>query len=351
MNVMSQVDSARAFARSLNILLKYVRMYGLAHQRTRAQVDVAWSELAKAAAPETGLLLGTADGKLLIDGIPLDGYLESSFASLLTSANIGSLHFTYGIQRRDLEKLLAGFHASKPAEVAEQLKATFGDNGSIKVNEIRFVADTEAGLAEQLAARALAERTENLVPWLQDPEKLLQLILAAEGSDSNGGSGEGNGGNGGSGSGEGSGGSGSGIGSGTGSGGGGPVFEEESVTKTLRLLASVARLQGRSDAESSVMRELAQEKDACRVLRQAMLALPIEGMGVNDCLAGRFSASRSTVARRNAIDQRQGSDENDKAAHKSRDEARLRTVAVEAMNLHLPGSGVNAGAGSCFRFP
>ena len=59
MTVMSQVDSARAFARSLNILMKYVRMYGLSHQRTRAQVDVAWSELAKAAAPETGLLLGS----------------------------------------------------------------------------------------------------------------------------------------------------------------------------------------------------------------------------------------------------------------------------------------------------
>lgn len=106
MNEMLQVDSARAFARSLNILLKYVRMYGLAHQRTRAQVDVAWSELAKAAAPETGLLMGTADGKLLIDGIPLEGYLENSFANLLTTANIGSLHFTYGIQRRDLEQLL-----------------------------------------------------------------------------------------------------------------------------------------------------------------------------------------------------------------------------------------------------
>ena len=108
------------------------------------------------------------------------------------------------------------------------------------------------------------------MPWLQDPEKLLQLIAAAEGSNS-GGDGQG------SGSGNGSG-NGSGSGSGSGSGGpGGEVFEEESVTKTLRLLASVAALRGKADAESSVMRELAQEKDACRVLRKVMLSIPVEG--------------------------------------------------------------------------
>ena len=55
------------------------------------------------------------------------------------------------------------------------------------------------------------------------------------------------------------------------------MFEEESVTKTLRLLASVAALRGKADAESSVMRELAQEKDACRVLRKVMLSIPVEG--------------------------------------------------------------------------
>jgi len=142
MNDMSQVDSARAFARSLNILLKYVRMYGLAHQRTRKQVDTAWSELVKAAAPETGLLLGTADGKLLIDGMPMEGRSERSFATLLTTANIGSLQFTYGIQRRDLEQLLNAFHSCKPSEVGAHLKATIGDNGAIRVNEIHFVPET-----------------------------------------------------------------------------------------------------------------------------------------------------------------------------------------------------------------
>jgi uncharacterized membrane protein YgcG len=280
MNDMSQVESARAFARSLNILLKYVRMYGLSHQRTRKQVDTAWSELLKAAAPETGLLMGTADGKLLIDGMPLEGHSERSFATLLTTANIGSLQFTYGIQRRDLEKLLHAFHSCKPSEVGAHLKATLGDNGAIRVNEIHFVPDSEVGLAEQLAARTLADRVENIVPWLHDPEKLLQLILAAEGSDNKGGgagSGSGNGSGEGTGGGSGSGG-GSGRGSGSGAGGGGgDLFEESSVTKTLRLLASVATLQGKANAETAVIRELSNDKDACRVLHKVMLSLPVEG--------------------------------------------------------------------------
>ena len=305
MQPLSQVESARAFARSLNILLKYVRLYGMDHQRTRDQFEVAWAELEQAAAPETGLLLGASEGKLVIDGIPLDGHAESSFANLLTTANIASLNFTHGVQPMDLEHLLRAFINCKPSEIGQHLKAELGNHGTIRVNEVRFIPDSEAGLAEQLAAKALAERTENIAPWLHDPEKLLQLIAAAEGSGVEGGSGSGFGGGGGgagnsgstgdgtgvSGSGDGGGGGGGAPGSGFGGGsgfgagsGGGPglggIFgelQEESVTKTLRLLASVASLRGKSDSESALMRELAQEKDACQVLRKVMLALPVVG--------------------------------------------------------------------------
>ncbi|MGZ4840088.1 MAG: hypothetical protein ACXVZR_16180, partial [Terriglobales bacterium] len=143
MHELSQVESARAFARSLNILLKYVRLYGMDHQRTQDQFDIAWEELKRAAAPETGLLLGAADGKLVIDGLPLEGNSERSFANLLTTANIASLNFTYGIQRSDLEQLLRAFHCCKPSEVGQQLKAALGDHGAIRVNEVRFVPGSE----------------------------------------------------------------------------------------------------------------------------------------------------------------------------------------------------------------
>ncbi|HLQ51454.1 MAG TPA: hypothetical protein VK129_08150, partial [Terriglobales bacterium] len=36
--------AARSFARSLNILLKYARLYGCDHTRTMEQFNVAWKE-------------------------------------------------------------------------------------------------------------------------------------------------------------------------------------------------------------------------------------------------------------------------------------------------------------------
>src|SRR6266852_9941036 len=37
--------SASAFVYSLNILVKYVRMYGFDHKRTAGQFEIAWNEL------------------------------------------------------------------------------------------------------------------------------------------------------------------------------------------------------------------------------------------------------------------------------------------------------------------
>ena len=38
-------QSARAFVRSLNILLKFARLYEFGHVRTMAQFETAWKEL------------------------------------------------------------------------------------------------------------------------------------------------------------------------------------------------------------------------------------------------------------------------------------------------------------------
>ncbi|PYX35293.1 MAG: hypothetical protein DMG75_14550, partial [Acidobacteria bacterium] len=64
--------SASAFVHSLNILVKYVRMYGFEHKRTEGQFEIAWNEL-QAAIPQAGdggFLLGVSGSKLLLDGIP-----------------------------------------------------------------------------------------------------------------------------------------------------------------------------------------------------------------------------------------------------------------------------------------
>jgi hypothetical protein len=63
--------AARAFVRSLNILLKFARLYGYDHARTTEQLEVAWNEL-RTAVPEdgdSGLLLGATGTQLLLDGV------------------------------------------------------------------------------------------------------------------------------------------------------------------------------------------------------------------------------------------------------------------------------------------
>ena len=235
-----KTTAARAFVRSLNILLKFARLYGYEHTRTMEQLEIAWGEL-RTAVPENadnGLLLGATGAQLLLDGVPLEGApAEKQFAQLLSTAGLASIQFQPNVTQEELAKLIHAFPAgkAKPAELAQQLKDAIADAQGIHVNEVCFVATDarlkDASVAAQLAAASFGEDQEAFKKMLNDPQKLLELIAAAEGSKSGGtGTGTGEAGNGGSGGGvadsgvAGSGGSGigasgdGGAGTGTGSG-------------------------------------------------------------------------------------------------------------------------------------
>jgi hypothetical protein len=188
----SRTAAARSFARSLNILLRYVRLYGRNHKLTVNQFESTWNDL-RSALPdnaEAGFLLGVSDGKLLIDGVPLESTLtERSFAELLVASGVSSLHFSGKTTEDDLQRLLLAFTGgpAKPTEMADRLKRALGENeGAIHVNEIRYVAQ-DADLADSfsvgLTARALGGDAGRVKEWLTDPQKLLQLIAAAEGAE------------------------------------------------------------------------------------------------------------------------------------------------------------------------
>jgi len=182
---------------SLNILVKYARLYGFQHKRTEEQFAIAWEEL-QAAMPEAGqagLVLGVADNKLLLDGIPLEaGQAERSFAQLLSAAGLASMQFSTQVTRADFIGLIRAFAlgGSKAQDVAEQIRESLGEKGqeSIKINQIRFVAQDPATgdvpLAAQLAAQNLGPEFRE---WLSNPQKLLQLIAAAEGAQARSGGG------------------------------------------------------------------------------------------------------------------------------------------------------------------
>ncbi len=209
MAIDTKMTSARVFVRSLNILLKFTRLYGFDHARTAAQFETVWTEL-RAALPdddEAGLLLAASGSQLLLDGVPSGtSPAERSFAQLLSAAGLASIHFSPSVTQDDLGRFVRAFPAGggTPAVLAEQLRSALDGVSGIRLNEICFVPSDSGTanlqIAAQLAARTLGANTEQLEGWFNDPQKLLQLIAAAEGSK--GGSGES-------------------IGSGTGGGGGG----------------------------------------------------------------------------------------------------------------------------------
>ncbi len=186
-----KTTAARAFIRSLNILLKFARLYGLEHARSMEQLQTAWGEL-RTAMPEggeAGLLLGASGNQLLLDGVPLDSApAERNFAQLLSAAGLSSIHFLPKIAEDDLAKFVRAFPAgtAKPSALAEQLKTALANNPNLRVNELRFVAEdaelADVRVAASLTARTLAADAAQVKEWLNDPQKLLQLIAAAQGA-------------------------------------------------------------------------------------------------------------------------------------------------------------------------
>ncbi len=220
--------AGRAFVRSLNILLKFARLYGFDHVRTSEQLGIAYNEL-RTAVPfgsESALVLGATGSQLLLDGVPLEGSpAEKQFAQLLSAAGLASVQFFPSVTQEEIGRFARAFPTgkSKPIELAQQLKLTLADAVGIRVNEVCFVATDsrlkEASMAAQLAAASLGDEQDEFKKWLNDPQKLLELLAAAQGSQGGGAFGSGPGGGGPGGSGTGIAGA-SGTGSGSGSSGG-----------------------------------------------------------------------------------------------------------------------------------
>jgi hypothetical protein len=187
--------SGRAFVRSLNILLKFARLYGYDHARTMEQLDTAWDELQASIPPgsESGLLLGATGSQLLLDGVPLEGApAEKQFASLLSAAGLASVQFFPSVTHDELVHFAQAFPTgkSKPSELALQLKSALANAKGIRINEVCFVATDarlkDASIAAQLAAASMGDKQDDFKKWLNDPQKLLELIAAAQGSKGSG---------------------------------------------------------------------------------------------------------------------------------------------------------------------
>ncbi|MGB7625652.1 MAG: hypothetical protein WBL75_03260, partial [Candidatus Acidiferrum sp.] len=166
-------------------------MYGFEHVRTTEQLDIAWRELRTAipTGTDAGLMLGATGSQLLLDGVPLEGApAEKQFAQLLSAAGLASIQFFPSVTQEEIGRFARAFPTgkSKPIELARQLKAALEGSQGIRLNEICFVATDsrlkDASMAAQLAAASLGEDQDEFKKWLNDPQKLLELIAAAQGS-------------------------------------------------------------------------------------------------------------------------------------------------------------------------
>src|SRR5690242_9996414 len=186
-----RTTAGRAFVRSLNILLKFARLYGFEHSRTVEQLDTAWNEL-RSAIPlgsDSGLLLAATGTQLLLDGVPLEGSpAEKQFAQLLSAAGLASVQFFPSITQQELSRFATAFPVgkSKSSELAAQLKSALSGVQGIRINEVCFVAAdsrlSEAGIASQIASLSFGEGGDQFKGLLNDPQKLLEMMAAAQAS-------------------------------------------------------------------------------------------------------------------------------------------------------------------------
>ena len=259
--------------------MKYVRLYGSDHKRTEGQFAIAWNELQEGLpkGTEGSFLLGVSENKLLLDGMPLEtGQAERSFAQLLTTAGLASIHFSNQVTKEEFSQLVKAFAlgGSRAQDVVKEIKNTFGDSktASIRINEVRFVAADpstgEVSIAAQIAAQSLGPEFKQ---WLNDPQKLLQLIAAAEGAQSGGAPGGapvGSVPNAPSGTGENPGGA---VTGGAWAGGVVPLQEEE-VIQTIRLLTRFGEVGGDPNVDpDSLQKELSAVDANTKVNLQQLL--------------------------------------------------------------------------------
>ena len=169
-----------------------MRLYGFEHKRTKIQFNVAWTELRVAVPKQRGdIVLGVSEDRLLLDGVPIEtGQAERTFAHLLNAAGVASIQFSSEVTIEEFEDLVRALAlgGSRAEDFAKNIKTAFPDkSGHIRINEIKFIAADPATASVTAAASLAAQSlTPEVKEWLGDPTKLVQLIAAAEGSQSPG---------------------------------------------------------------------------------------------------------------------------------------------------------------------
>ena len=145
----TRVAAARSIVRHLYALSRTVRLFGVGHPRTTAQLSAAYTRI-RALIPHDGLVIEAANEALQVSGVGLDTTsAEQSFARLLRQTNRTTFTFNETFTR----------------EILEELSSAMAFERQVSVGRERA----------QKPVNPLAETRE----WLRDSSRLLSLARPA----------------------------------------------------------------------------------------------------------------------------------------------------------------------------
>lgn len=193
----AKTPAARAFVRSLNISLKFARLYGFEHSKTSKQLETAWNDLQAALLEggQTPLQIGARGTDLLINGSAVHATLgERTFIEFLGAVGAAAMDFAPDVQREDLNQLVRAFPTKNqtPSDVPEQLRSALAGNPRVRIRETEPAARDAANAGVVMdgpEAENTASTDTSGGDWLSNPQRLLQVLEQAEGFHNDAGTG------------------------------------------------------------------------------------------------------------------------------------------------------------------
>jgi hypothetical protein len=162
MAVGTQIDSVRAFVRNLNVVVKQVNLYGLAHKQVAPQLENTWKELQECLSHDK-LVLTAAGDHLLLNGKPLlAGSADKNFAQLLVSAGIAGICFLPEMTAERLSELVQMLATTKPAELLTQFKKQFAAKSPVRLLEFHIGGEEPVNAGMNLTGALASAMLSNL---------------------------------------------------------------------------------------------------------------------------------------------------------------------------------------------
>ncbi|MDT8070825.1 MAG: hypothetical protein ROO76_21905 [Terriglobia bacterium] len=156
----THIEYVRAFVRNLNVVVKQVNLYGLAHRQVAPQLENTWKELRGALCGER-LVLTAAGDHLLLDGKPLQaGSADRTLSQMLVGAGIAGICFFPEIEAEQLTTLVRILATTKLPDLVTEFKKQLGDKSAVRLLEFRVSgeepAEPELGFTGAIAAAMLS---------------------------------------------------------------------------------------------------------------------------------------------------------------------------------------------------